>query len=379
MELRVIEDPDGIRNASTLPASWYSSAAHFEDELRAVWRREWICVGDVGDMPSAGSWRSVAVGGMPVLLVRDREGALRGFVNVCRHRGAPLCEHGEAGSGAALSCPYHAWLYRLDGTLARAHGVGNPDGFDLAEHSLKPVGLATWRRWVFVHADGSAAMPDFGPLGSAVDAFPLEAMEVVMHEEDERDFNWKALLENYSENYHTPFVHPEIDVSSTHDYPMVGDGLVLYAWDRRLHPTDETGRLMATLLPGEPGWERLATAATVQPYDIGSYLTIWPNLMLNVFPDAALAMWMEPLSAKRTIVHRRLYVRPGGDADATARNIAAHRLVHLQDVEICTAVQRSHDAGVDADGVLATVEERGVYWVHQHARRAHRADRVVAQ
>lgn len=378
-ELRAIDDPAGIRNAGTLPASWYSSAAHYEDELRAVWRQEWICVGDVGDMPAAGSWCSVAVGGLPVLLVRDRDGALLGFVNVCRHRGAPLCEHGGSGSGAALSCPYHAWLYRLDGTLARAQGVGNPDGFDLADHSLKPVGLATWRRWVFVHADASVAPPEFGALGSAIDAFPLEDMEVALQEEDERAFNWKALLENYSENYHTPFVHPEIDASSTHDYPMVSDGLVLYAWDRPLRPTDETGRLIATLLPGEPGWERIATAATTQPYDVGSYLTIWPNLMLNVFPDAALAMWMEPVAANRTVVHRRLYVRPGGDAAAVAGNVAAHRLVHQQDIEICTLVQRSHDAGVDADGVLATVEERGVYWVHQHARRARRADRLRVQ
>jgi predicted NAD/FAD-binding protein len=89
-----------------------------------------------------------------------------------------------------------------------------------------------------------------------------------------------------------------------------------------------------------------------------------------VFPDAALAMWMEPLSANRTVVHRRLYAHPAADAASVEAQVEAHRLVHLQDVDICTAVQRSHDAGVDANGVLATVEERGVYFVHQHTRRA---------
>lgn len=368
--VRAIPDPVGIRTARTLPASWYSSPAHHAHEIERVWRREWVCVGDETDMPEPGAWKALTAAGLPVLLVRDKDGVLRAFVNVCRHRAAPLCEPGDEGRGSAMSCPYHAWLYRLDGTLARAHGVGHPEGFDLADHALRPLGVAVWRRWVFLHADAASAPPAFGPLADAVKGYPVDRMHVVLHEAHERPFNWKVLLENYSENYHTPFVHPEIDNSNTHDYPMVSDGLVLYAWDRPLQPTTEAGTRMATLLPGEPGWDDIGGAPTAMPYDVGSYLTVWPNLMLNVFPDAALAMWMEPLSASSTLVHRRLYVHPSASADSVEAQVEAHRLVHLQDVDICTAVQRSHDAGIDADGVLATVEERGVYFVHQHIRRA---------
>ena len=368
-DVRQIGEPPGIAHARTLPAEWYSSVEHHESELSSIWRDQWICVGDVSDAPPPGAWKALLVGELPVLLVRDREGVLRAFLNVCRHRAAPLCDIGASGSGAALSCPYHAWLYRLDGSLARAQGVGNPEGFDVADYSLKPILVAVYRRWMWIHADQNATPLDFGPLGAAIDAFALEDMEVVLTETDERSFNWKVLLENYSENYHTPFVHPEIDTSQTHDYPMVSNGLVLYAWDRPLRPTDETGRAMASLLPGEPGWEVLATVNDEAPYAIGSYLTVWPNLMLNVFPGAALAMWMEPIGPTRTVVHRRLYVRPGADADVVAANVAAHRLVHSQDVDICQAVQRSHNAGLSADGVLATTEEQGVFWVHQHVRR----------
>jgi len=131
-------------------------------------------------------------------------------------------------------------------------------------------------------------------------------MEVALVERDERSFNWKVLLENYSENHHE--------------------------------------------------------------YDRLSYLTVWPNLMLHVFPDAALAMWVEPLSATRTVVHRRIYTRGGTDSAAAAASIAAHRLVHEQDVDVCLRVQRSHNAGVSSAGVLATVEEGGVFWFHQHLR-----------
>lgn len=338
-----------IRRAKTLPASWYSSAYHHERELLRVWSAHWVCVGDAFEMPAAGSWRAITVGRTPVLLVRDREGQLRAFLNVCRHRAAPLCEPGDDVSGAALSCPYHAWLYRLDGTLARAQGVGEPEGFDLADHSLNPAGVATWRRWVFVHADANAPAPDFGSLTKVVDDIPLEAMDIAVSERDERAFNWKVLLENYSENYHTPFIHPEIDTTATHDYPMVSDGLMLHAWDR-------------------PRSDSAATATAGQPYDGGNYLTVFPNLMLNVFPNAAMAMWVEPTSRNRTVVHRRLYGTPGADLKAFAANVAAHKLVHAQDVDICLRVQRSHDAGINANGVLSTVEEQGVFWFHELLR-----------
>jgi phenylpropionate dioxygenase-like ring-hydroxylating dioxygenase large terminal subunit len=104
------------------------------------------------------------------------------------------------------------------------------------------------------------------------------------------------------------------------------------------------------------------------PYGIGGYLTVWPNLMMNVFPGAFLAMWMEPLDASTTRVERRLFIREDLDDPARKSIMSAHQRVHDQDVDICNRVQRSHNAGIDADGVLATVEERGVHFVHQHLR-----------
>jgi Rieske 2Fe-2S family protein len=368
--VRPIPDPDGISQARTLPAASYADGDRFVLERERIFRKAWVCAAALDDLPPAGSWTSITIGGWPVLLIVDKEGAVRAFLNVCRHRAAPLCDEGVVGHGSLVRCPYHAWLYRLDGTLARASGVGAPEGFDTADYSLAPVRATVWRRWLFVCFDPDAPALDLGALGAAVDPYPIEALEPVLRESHVRRFNWKVLLENYSENYHTPFVHPEIDTSSSEDYPMVSDGLVLYAWDRPLQPADETGRIMAELLPGEPGWEHLAMANSDRPYGVGSYLTVWPNLMVNVFPDAVLAMWMEPLSPNTTRVERRLYAAAGTDAATRDSIIEAHRLVHDQDIEICTMVQRSHDAGLDANGVLATVEERGVYFVHQHLRAA---------
>lgn len=369
IELRAIPDPPGITTARTLPAAWYADEAFFGLVRQRVFRNGWVGAGVVDELPSPGSWVARTVGTTPILIVRDRGGMLRAFLNVCRHRAAPLCD--DVGSGPLLRCPYHSWLYRLDGSLARASGVGHPDGFDESDHALLPVALATWRRIVFVHLGDPTATLDLGPLAAAVDACPLEAMELELVERDTRRFNWLALLENYSENYHTPFIHPEIDTSGAEDYPMVSDGPVLYAWDRLVRPGEADDEIIrATLLPGEPGWERVFAADTERPYDVGSYLTIWPNVMINLFPDAALVMWMEPVAANTTVVERRLYLLPGRTEAEREAIVAAHRRVHQQDVDICLAVQRSHDAGLDADGVLATTEERGVFWAHQLLRRA---------
>ncbi|MDA3031540.1 MAG: aromatic ring-hydroxylating dioxygenase subunit alpha [Actinomycetota bacterium] len=372
---REIPDPPGIAHARTLCAAWYADPDFFATERHAVFRSGWVCAGVTDEIPPAGSWTGRTVGGIPILLVRDRDGALRGFLNVCRHRAAPLCEEGETNEGPLIRCPYHSWLYRLDGSLAKAQGVGAPADFDLDEYSLEPIGVATWRRLVFVNLADPDATLDLGPLAAAVDRCPIEEMTLVLSETDERRFNWKALLENYSENYHTPFVHPEIDTTSTEDYPMVSDGPVLYAWDRPLRPgSADDEQIRHSLLPGEPGWERLFDADTTRPYDVGSYLTIWPNAMINIFPDAILAMWMEPVGPNRTVVERRLYALPGRRGDGLADNLRAHAIVHQQDVDICEAVQRSHDAGLDADGVLATFEERGVYFVHENLRSALASD-----
>jgi Rieske 2Fe-2S family protein len=369
VELRAIPDPGGIRRAKTLPAAAYSSDEFHEREQHAIFRTDWICAGVVDEMPAAGSFTARVVGGVPVLFVRDKAGELRAFLNVCRHRASPLCEDGETHAGSLIRCPYHSWLYQLDGSLARASGVGDPEDFDIADYSLKPVRSVIWRRMVLVSFSETAAPLDIGPLGRAIDAYPLESMELVLSETNDREFNWKVLLENYSENYHTPFVHPEIDTSSNEDYPMVSDGIALYAWDRPLRPSaSRVDEIRATLLPGEPGWDELAAIPMDGPYGIGGYLTVWPNLMMNVFPGAFMAMWMEPIDARTTRVERRLFIRHDIDDPTRKSIITAHQRVHDQDVDICNRVQRSHNAGIDADGVLATVEERGVYFVHEHLR-----------
>ncbi len=134
----------------TLPGSWYADPAHHERELASVFGRDWVAVATEDDTAAPCTYQSVLVGGRtPVLLVRDEDGVLRAFLNVCRHRGSPVAE--GCGTARALRCPYHAWIYRLDGSLARATGVGTPEEFDPATSGLKEVAVTTFCRNVFVN------------------------------------------------------------------------------------------------------------------------------------------------------------------------------------------------------------------------------------
>ena len=105
-----------------LPNLCYTYPAYHRLEAERLLARDWLCVGVGADIPSRGDARAVEAAGQPVLLVRDRDGAVRAFHNVCRHRGSMLVE--DRHSGPTLVCPYHSWSYALDGRLVRTPEVG---------------------------------------------------------------------------------------------------------------------------------------------------------------------------------------------------------------------------------------------------------------
>jgi Rieske 2Fe-2S family protein len=153
--------------ARTLPGEAYASAAVFEWERRHVVEGSWFCVGRAADLPAPGDQRAVPVGAASVLLVRGGDGVLRGYHNVCRHRGHELLAPGATRSARGIRCPYHAWVYGLDGacratpqfskvgTLDEVDGDGG-GGIDRADFGLLPVPVAQWHGWLLVNVSGDA-------------------------------------------------------------------------------------------------------------------------------------------------------------------------------------------------------------------------------
>ena len=351
-----------VERGRTLPASWYAQPEHHALEMERVFRRSWVGVALDDVVRAPGSFHAANVAGVPVLVVRDEHGALRAFLNVCRHRGAPLSE--ATGTARALLCPYHGWVYRLDGSLARAAGVGEPEGFDPDCSGLFEVRATTFARQLLVNLDPYAPDFDPGPLGSGVDAYHLDQLELGHHDRYECASNWKVIVENYSENYHTPFLHSQLPVAG-YEYPMREAGPIVFAWDRPLAPRDASEEALATSAPGEPGWARVAECSATESFNNGGYITLFPNTMISMFAGYCAPMRLTPTGPTTTVVERDHLWAPEVGADRRARDLAATQEVVAQDLEICEAIQRTYDGGISAHGVLSTEHERGVAHVHR--------------
>jgi phenylpropionate dioxygenase-like ring-hydroxylating dioxygenase large terminal subunit len=287
---------------------------------------------------------------------------LRAFLNVCRHRGSPIAA--GAGHAHALRCPYHGWVYKLDGSLARAAGVGFPACFDESEFGLREIAVTTFARSILVNLDAGAQPFDPGRLGRAVDPFRIDELEVGRRDRYECAFNWKVLIENYSENYHTPFVHPELPTAG-YDYPIETDGPFVVAWDRPHAPRDNSERALHDARPGEPGWERVGAHAAPESFNNGVYLTLWPNTMLSAFAGFAATFRLTPTSPTTTVIEREYLWHPSVTAARRDGDYDATRRVVDQDIAMCEVVQRSYTGGCSADGVLSTEHEQGVGHLHR--------------
>ena len=193
----------------SLPAWTYADPEFFAAERERVFAPSWQIVCHESDIPAAGDWRSVEIVGESVIVVRQKDGGLRAFANVCRHRGSRILD-GDGGCAKKLTCPYHAWTYELDGRLSGVPDAASYPGLDKARHGLEPVTLESWRGFVFVR------LVDEGPSVGTMMA-PYEDMIAPHRFEDlralgrvtlrPRAVNWKNIGDNYSDGLHIPVAH----------------------------------------------------------------------------------------------------------------------------------------------------------------------------
>jgi phenylpropionate dioxygenase-like ring-hydroxylating dioxygenase large terminal subunit len=196
--------------ASTLPPECYSDPALYRRELDRIFAREWICVGRADDVAGVGDYITAAVGEDPVIVVRDGTGTLRAHLNVCRHRRCALVE--GSGSVKSFRCPYHGWMYALDGTLRATPAFSATLNFDKADFPLMSAKVEVWDGFVLVNLDEDA--PSFASRVSdaakwGAEHYRMGEMVTTHRWEYQVRCNWKAYVENYTESYHVPWVHPE--------------------------------------------------------------------------------------------------------------------------------------------------------------------------
>jgi len=193
--------------ARAMPKSVYTSPEFARAEERHIFAKEWICVGRADALTAPGDYLTTVIAGEPVIVLRDRDGDLRAMSNVCRHRMSVLLE--GRGNVRAITCPYHAWTYNLDGSLRGAPAMTRNESFCREAIRLPSVRCADWLGWILVTLDPEAEAPAvrLRAVSDLVGYLPMETYVETFREEHRWNTNWKVLAENFMESYHLPACH----------------------------------------------------------------------------------------------------------------------------------------------------------------------------
>ena len=196
-----------FEKARAMPPSVYTTKAFLAEELAHIFSKDWYCVGRADALAQPGDYATCELAGQPVLVIRDRDGVLRGLSNVCLHRMSTILN--GRGNVRSIVCPYHAWTYNLDGKLRGAPAMTLNEGFCKDDYSLPTIRCQEWLGWVFVTL--SEKVPDvatqLAKLEGMVAGYDMTNYTETFYEEHVWDTNWKVLAENFMESYHLPVCH----------------------------------------------------------------------------------------------------------------------------------------------------------------------------
>jgi Rieske 2Fe-2S family protein len=353
----------------SLPTPWYRDPAIFQIEKERIFCREWLAVCREDEIPAPGDHKVFDVLGESILVVRNREGRLHAFYNVCRHRGSRLCRGADepiapgrvhlAGgvTGARLIvCPYHQWSYDLNGALVAAPHLGAATGFDKSAFNLYRVGLDTWAGFIFLHLTPSEAQPlaaQLGDIPERLRRYPLAQLRVGATIEYQVLANWKVICENYNECYHCSGVHPELCAVVPSFREAGGANL---DWNRGVPHRDgaytftHSGTTTRRAFPGLDADEQVRHKGEL----------VYPNVFLSVACDHVAAFLLRPRSAGRTDITCHFMFEEHevekSDFDPTDA-VDFWDLVNRQDWTVCEGVQQGIGARVHAHGYYAPMED----------------------
>jgi phenylpropionate dioxygenase-like ring-hydroxylating dioxygenase large terminal subunit len=306
----------------TLPGRYYTSAEIYAEEQERIFTARWICVGRAAEIPAAGDYLLHTVAGESVIVVRGRDGILRAFYNVCRHRGTRLCEEPRGRFSETIQCPYHAWTYTIDGQLIGAPHMNEVQGFDKRDYPLHGVPLETWEGFLFVNLarDAESFAHAFAPLVGRFGRFNLSALRAARRVDYDVAANWKLIFQNYSECLHCPVIHPGLAKLTPYtsgendlfDGPFLGGYMVL---------TKEGGSLTLSGRACGTPVGRLPEEDRNRVY----FYSIFPNLLLSLHPDYVMFHTLWPDGPGRTrltcewLFHPDSFAEPGFDPDDAVR------------------------------------------------------------
>ncbi len=361
-----------IGDARGLPNEHYTDFETFREERDAILFSNWAAVGLGNDVPNPGDAIPVNFAGMPLLVIRDHEGAVKVFQNTCRHRGMILIEE-KCNLRGTIRCPYHSWCYNLDGTLRATPHVGGPgmnydENVNRGDFGLFAVPCHVWRDIVFVNVFGNA--PSFEEFAKELLSRWHEHEQPVFHGGDSSGFNfdvacnWKLAVENFCESYHLPWIHPGLNTySRLEDHyhieergKFAGQGTYVY---RQIEGA--AGEKFPDFDGLSEFWENGA-----------EYIALFPNVMLAAQRDHGFTIILLPQGPHRTIERNEIYYsfdpaeRPELK-DLIDRNATQWQNVLEEDIFVVEGMQRGRHGVLFDGGKFAPKMDGPTHLFHQWA------------
>ena len=349
-----------LEDLTGLPNLAYTSTEFARFERDRVIAKTWAAIAHTSELPEDGWLHPVDFGGMPLLIVRDKQAELRVFHNVCSHRGMRLVETSGANRGL-IRCPYHSWCYATDGSLERTphiggEGIHRDAAFEPARHGLKPVRHEIFAGLVFVNLSGDAA--DFShfiaPVTDHWSQFDFDLYQSGGSDswwQIQLAGNWKFAQENHVDGYHLPSVHPGLHSYSPlgQHYPLLIEGSAAGQGSRC---QDHAGDIGEQTLPRNPNlgedWQQ----------GRAEFLSLFPNVMIGVHADHVWSVYLLPDAPDRCT--ERMDIHYFGDAAtdpqyASLRSANRDRMLAIfeEDRAMVEGMQRGRQSPAFAGGALA--------------------------
>lgn len=329
-----------MKSSINLDASWYGDPDVHQRERESIWSRQWVLAALGDELSEPGSYVADQIAGWPILVRRDQGGRLSAFLNVCPHRGGPLAWPGT-GHSSNLVCRYHGWAFDSSGRLLSARDFGEEPCRD--DLNLRSIQVDTWGPLVFVNLDPSAEslVASLGGLIDIAAAFDLPSLRPVKRMTRDLRCNWKTYVDNYLEAYHVPLIHPLLGTSidvGTYTVDVPEPSFCIHA---------------ARTVDGAP--------------NSGRWIFRYPNLALNVYPDAMNVERIVPIDRNRTRIVYDYFGRESSGADISA-------MVHMSNVTLdedqamVEVVQANLDSGAYRPGPLSPRHETALVWFQNRIR-----------
>jgi Rieske 2Fe-2S family protein len=360
--------------AKTLPQRYFVSPGVLAEEEEKIFLRQWLLVGHQSQIAQAGDYFVAEVADESLIIARDQRSTIRGFYNVCRHRGTRLCED-ASGHSSAIQCPYHAWTYALDGRLIGAPHMDEVPEFDKTDYSLHPVNLAIWEGFIFVDlADDPVTLEEwFAPLAGKFADWNLPLLRSAKRVEYDVRANWKLMFENYSECYHCPGVHPMLSKVSPYDSaendltegPFLG-GFMKINKGRSL---TMSGKACALRIDHEA--EEEEEEEEEENRERVFYYSLFPNMLLSMHPEYVMVHQLWPQAPDRTLIVCDWFFHP----DAAERDdfnpedaIEFWDVTNKQDWHVCELSQQGIASRAYQPGPYSSRESIPAAWDREYLR-----------